>query len=502
MEKKLKSLIRSIIVSLSFALLLCAPAYAKSGVRAPSVRQITDVQPYRTGFRASWVRKKPDAKYYQLQYCTQPDFSRKVKTVRTRVDSSTAKMLKVRVLDLKGGQKYYLRLRSYKKVKGKKYYSKWSRKKSVKLPILSVTLRVWHKDEILFERALKPDENGAVTLPGIPDGVWTDGDSLLYYTTGADESVLYPGDVLAAEQSTLDLFTVCEPSLVTGNRARMNHVFTEEYEKTEYTPLRYSTQGGTLVDKDGETYWVQAAVRLINNAEMVEENEVAGPMNYTVLFIYDFETGELLNSVFNIPFGHANDLDYNPYTDRIIICSEDTFITEVDWDLEHYQIITPEGLDNERLVTCAYDRDSRTYLANCLPFGMKNFMENYSCAARYDEDWHLIERTGNPYARANHLGVVNRYGFQGTCIDKGHFYLVNFLNRNRQEDGEHSYHYGRISVFDSGTLAYEGSFFVNLGQADELEDVVVSGSLMLLCGQAHKVNGYQKYNVYDLLLSR
>lgn len=62
---------------------------------------------------------------YQIQYAQNSKFSGAV-TV-TAKSSETAKTIK----KLKGGKTYYVRIRSYKKVSGKKYYSEWSKVKKV-----------------------------------------------------------------------------------------------------------------------------------------------------------------------------------------------------------------------------------------------------------------------------------------------------------------------------------------------------------------------------------
>ena len=50
-----------------------------------------------------------------------------VKTVKSEAGDA------VEVTKLKAKKKYYVRIRTYKVVSGKKYYSKWSSKKSVKI---------------------------------------------------------------------------------------------------------------------------------------------------------------------------------------------------------------------------------------------------------------------------------------------------------------------------------------------------------------------------------
>ena len=64
---------------------------------------------------------------YQLQYATKKSFSGGKK-----VTVKGAGTLKKALEKLKGGKKYYVRIRTYYKKGGKTYYSAWSKAKSVK----------------------------------------------------------------------------------------------------------------------------------------------------------------------------------------------------------------------------------------------------------------------------------------------------------------------------------------------------------------------------------
>lgn len=66
---------------------------------------------------------------YQIQYATNKKFTSGSKTVTVNKNSTVSKTVK----KLKKGKKYYVRIRTYKTVNGKKYYSSWSKAKSVKI---------------------------------------------------------------------------------------------------------------------------------------------------------------------------------------------------------------------------------------------------------------------------------------------------------------------------------------------------------------------------------
>ena len=66
---------------------------------------------------------------YEIQYCTSKTFKRGVKK-KVITKSSTTKYT---AAGLASKKTYYVRIRTYKTVSGKKYYSSWSRLKAVKI---------------------------------------------------------------------------------------------------------------------------------------------------------------------------------------------------------------------------------------------------------------------------------------------------------------------------------------------------------------------------------
>ncbi len=76
----------------------------------------------------SWKKDK-NISGYELQYSTSSKFTKKTtKTVKLG-KNTTSKTIK----NLKSNKKYYLRIRSYKTIDGKKYYSSYSSKKNIKV---------------------------------------------------------------------------------------------------------------------------------------------------------------------------------------------------------------------------------------------------------------------------------------------------------------------------------------------------------------------------------
>lgn len=76
-----------------------------------------------------WKKQPVDTKGYQIQCSTDKHFENSTKTITVKKNHSTSKTIK----KLKSGKKYYIRMRTYKEVDGKKVYSKWSKTKKVKI---------------------------------------------------------------------------------------------------------------------------------------------------------------------------------------------------------------------------------------------------------------------------------------------------------------------------------------------------------------------------------
>ena len=77
---------------------------------------------------ATWNKQTVQTTGYQLQYSTSGKFTAKTtKTVTVSKNKTTRKVVK----KLKGNKKYFVRIRTYKKVGKTKYYSAWSKSKTL-----------------------------------------------------------------------------------------------------------------------------------------------------------------------------------------------------------------------------------------------------------------------------------------------------------------------------------------------------------------------------------
>ena len=79
-------------------------------------------------FTAKWKKQTTQTTGYQIQYSTNKNFKIGNKTVNISKNKTVSKA----ITKLKAKKKYYVRIRTYKTVSGKKYYSVWSSSKLIK----------------------------------------------------------------------------------------------------------------------------------------------------------------------------------------------------------------------------------------------------------------------------------------------------------------------------------------------------------------------------------
>ena len=93
----------------------------------PKGTTLSKVTPGKKKLTVTWKKQTKQVSGYQIQYGTKKDFSNAKK-----VTVSGAKYIKTVIKSLKAKKYYYVRIRTYKTVSGKKYYSSWSKYKKVK----------------------------------------------------------------------------------------------------------------------------------------------------------------------------------------------------------------------------------------------------------------------------------------------------------------------------------------------------------------------------------
>ena len=90
----------------------------------------TSLKSVKTGkkqFKATWKKQAKQTTGYELQYSTDKKFKNATKKIKMKKNKITSKTVK----KLKGKKKYYVRIRTFKNVNGKKICSKWSSFKKV-----------------------------------------------------------------------------------------------------------------------------------------------------------------------------------------------------------------------------------------------------------------------------------------------------------------------------------------------------------------------------------
>ena len=97
-------------------------------VKKLGAAKLKKVKKGKKSFLAKWKKVK-NVDGYQLQYSTNKKFKKNKKTVNIK----KAKTVKKKVKKLKAKKTYYVRIRAYKTINGKKQYSKWSKVKKVKI---------------------------------------------------------------------------------------------------------------------------------------------------------------------------------------------------------------------------------------------------------------------------------------------------------------------------------------------------------------------------------
>lgn len=102
------------------------PETAKPQSTTPAKTKVQKISTGKKSITAQW-KKVAGVSAYQVQIAANKKFSKNKKTFKV-----SKKSTKVKIKKLKAKKVYYLRVRSYKKVNGKKVYSKWSTVRKVK----------------------------------------------------------------------------------------------------------------------------------------------------------------------------------------------------------------------------------------------------------------------------------------------------------------------------------------------------------------------------------
>ena len=102
------------------------PETAKPQSTTPAKTKVQKISTGKKSITVKW-KKISNISAYQVQIATNKKFTKNKKTFKV-----SKKSTKVKIKNLKAKKKYYVRVRSYKTVNGKRNYSKWSAIKTVK----------------------------------------------------------------------------------------------------------------------------------------------------------------------------------------------------------------------------------------------------------------------------------------------------------------------------------------------------------------------------------
>ena len=94
----------------------------------PKSTSLSTLTAAKKGFTAKWKKQSTQTSGYQIMYATNSKFTSGKKTVTVSSNKTTSK----KITKLKAKKKYYVKVRTYKKVGSTKYYSSWSKVKSVR----------------------------------------------------------------------------------------------------------------------------------------------------------------------------------------------------------------------------------------------------------------------------------------------------------------------------------------------------------------------------------
>lgn len=94
----------------------------------PKGTSITKLTPYKKALTVKWKKQSTQTTGYQIQLCTAKSFKSGVKSYTVKNHQTLSR----KITGLKAKKRYYVRVRTYKTVSGKKYYSSWSKVKYAK----------------------------------------------------------------------------------------------------------------------------------------------------------------------------------------------------------------------------------------------------------------------------------------------------------------------------------------------------------------------------------
>ncbi len=119
----MKKIIALLISLIMLVMSVSAPVSAQAAQK-PAATKVISLTSTTNSFTLKWAKKKVQG--YQIFYSTKSDFDN-AKSIFIKKAGTTSKTVK----KLKSGKKYYVKVRTYKTVNGKKKFSKCTKKRAI-----------------------------------------------------------------------------------------------------------------------------------------------------------------------------------------------------------------------------------------------------------------------------------------------------------------------------------------------------------------------------------
>lgn len=209
-----------------------------------------------------------------------------------------------------------------------------------------------------------------------------------------------------------------------------------------------------------------------NNTMIMSSNNSNAGTNIPALIEVDWENKTLLKTLTGTRLGHANDITYNPHTNKIYVATlEGNRIEVIDADLFTYN--NPIEVDNlAGIFQISYDPDARIYYIGSYE-GMYIYDENFEQIKKIHDGHITVDFTNNPT-----YPHIQAWASQGSCVFNGQFFGLIWI---WAEPGFTTY--ARLIQYDNVNGGIKAMYdFPTLGSDDEPEALVNMGDHILLMG--------------------
>lgn len=209
-----------------------------------------------------------------------------------------------------------------------------------------------------------------------------------------------------------------------------------------------------------------------NNTMIIASNNSNAGTNIPAIVEVNWETKTVLKTLTGTRLGHANDITYNPHTNKIYVATlEGNRIEVIDADLFTYN--NPIELDNlTGIFQISYDPEAKIYYVGSYD-GMYIYNENFEQIKKIHDGHITVDFTNNPT-----YPHIQNWASQGSCVFNGQFFGLIWI---WAEPGFTTY--ARLIQYDNVNGGIKSMYdFPTLGTDDEPEALVNMGDHILLMG--------------------